>query len=265
MRTVLVFTPTYNEADNIAALVEEVLASLPRCHLLVVDDNSPDGTGRILEDLKVKHPRLLVIHRPGKQGLGTAHKLAIEYAMLHAYEALVTMDADFSHDPKCLPRMLRELEHADFVIGSRYVPGGSCEYPPSRVFLSRTANLLTRGLLGIPLHETTTSYRGFRRSLLERLNVDSLRADGYAYLFESVYQISRLARSNGGHRMAEFPIRFADRRAGITKLSTKELWKSITTLARLAADRAVRSRLPRPRADAPKETTTPSRSDEAID
>ncbi len=258
MKRVLVFTATYNEADNIASLVREVFASLPQCDMLVVDDNSPDGTGRILDELKTQDSRLRVIHRSGKNGLGSAHKLAIKYSIAQSYDALITMDADFSHDPKYLPQMLRELEDADFVIGSRYAPGGSCEYPPSRVALSRTANTLTRTLLGIPLRETTTSYRGFRLSLLERMNVDSIHADGYSYFVESLYQISRIARSNGGHRMAEFPIRFVDRRAGSTKISKREIWRGFTTLARLAASRAMHAGQdlpPAPGASAPAGAT----------
>ena len=129
------------------------------------------------------------------------------------------MDADFSHDPAYLPQMTRLLESHEFVIGSRYAKGGSCEYPPSRVLLSRVANTLTRMLLGIPLHETTTSYRGFRRSLLQRMNVDAIRADGYSYFVESINQVSRITR-----QMTEFPIRFVDRRAGTTKISKKEIF-----------------------------------------
>jgi dolichol-phosphate mannosyltransferase len=236
---VLVFTATYNEADNIASLVEAVFSALPQCQMLVVDDNSPDGTGQLLETLRAQQPRLHVIHRPYKNGLGTAHKLAIKYALAHGYQALITMDADFSHDPKYLPEMVRQLERAEFAIGSRYVAGGSCEYPLSRVILSRVANGLTRALLGIPVHETTTSYRGFRRSLLERLDVDAIRADGYSYFVESIYQVSQRARSAGGAAMTEFPIRFVDRRAGSTKISKLEIWKGFTTLARLALARRV--------------------------
>jgi dolichol-phosphate mannosyltransferase len=238
VKEVLVFTATYNEADNIVALVEAIFATLPHCEMLVVDDNSPDGTGRILEELGIRYPLLHVIHRPGKSGLGTAHKLAVKYALEHRYEALVTMDADFSHDPKYLPEMMRHLEQADFVTGSRYVQGGSCEYPVSRLLLSWVANTLTRALLRIPVHETTTSYRGFRRGLMQRMNIDDIRADGYSYFVESIYQITRLVgsqRAPGG--MAEFPIRFADRRAGTTKISKKEIWKGIVTLARLAISR----------------------------
>ena len=241
MKDVLVFTATYDEADNIASLIEAVFASLPRCEMLVVDDNSPDGTGDLLEKLRAENPRLHVVHRPSKNGLGTAHKLAIKYALAHGYQALITMDADFSHDPKCLPEMMRQLERAEFVIGSRYIPGGNCELPLSRVLLSRGANTMARALLGIPVHETTTSYRGFRRSLLERMNIDAIHADGYSYFVEAINQVSDLVRENrsGAGRsengMVEFHIRFVDRRAGTSKESKKEIWRGMTTLARLAA------------------------------
>jgi dolichol-phosphate mannosyltransferase len=237
-KSVLVFTATYNEADNIASLVEAVFQALPCCEMLVVDDNSPDGTGQLLDDLAAREPRLHVIHRPGKNGLGTAHKLAFRYALEHAYDALVTMDADFSHDPAALPEMVRQLEQAEFVIGSRYTRGGSSEQTLPRVVLSRSANSLTRVLLGIPVRETTTSYRGFQRSLMRRLDLDTIRSEGYSFFVESIYQVKRRARTTGATAaMAEFPIRFADRRAGLTKISRKEIWRGVTTLARLAAQR----------------------------
>jgi dolichol-phosphate mannosyltransferase len=245
MNRILVFTATYNEADNIAALVRDVLSQLPTAEMLVVDDHSPDGTGELLEELKKSEPRLHVVHRPAKNGLGTAHKLAVKYALQVDCDALITMDADFSHDPSYLPEMVRLLENHEFVIGSRYAPGGSCEYPLSRVVLSRVANSLTRAFLGIPLHETTTSYRGFRRSLLQRMNVDAIRADGYSYFVESINQVARL--TNG---LCEFPIRFADRRAGSTKISKKEIWRAWTNLMRLTLQRlAGRARPPEPAPD----------------
>jgi dolichol-phosphate mannosyltransferase len=245
-KEVLVFTATYNEADNIASLVEGVFAALPGCDLLVVDDNSPDGTGRIIDQLRARFPRLQAVHRPGKNGLGTAHKLAVKYALEHGYQILVTMDADFSHDPNYLPEMMGRLAQAEFVIGSRYAPGGSCEYPPSRVLVSRIANFLTRALLGIPVHETTTSFRGFRRSLLQRMDVDAIRSDGYSYFVESIYQISRLVASDGaGGGMAEFPIRLIDRRAGVSKISKKEIWRGVATLGRLAISRATSGAKPK--------------------
>jgi dolichol-phosphate mannosyltransferase len=238
LQKLLVFTATYNEAENVTPLVREVFAILPSADMLVVDDNSPDGTGRILDDLKQSYPRLEVIHRPGKNGLGTAHKLAIKYALAHGYDALITMDADFSHHPKYLPDMVRELENAEFVIGSRFIPGGSCEYPLPRVALSVGANTLTRTLLGIPLRETTTAYRGFRRSLMERMNIDSIRSDGYSFFVESIFQVNRLERGRGGG-MREFPIRFEDRKAGATKISKKEIANGMRTLGRLAIKRAL--------------------------
>ncbi len=238
MEKLLVFTATYNEAENVAPLVREVFAILPSCDMLVVDDNSPDGTGAILEELKLSYPRLATIHRPGKNGLGTAHKLAIMYALANGYDALITMDADFSHHPKYLPEMVRQLESAEFVIGSRFVRGGRLEYPLPRIALSVGANTLTRALLGIPLHETTTAYRGFRRSLLERMNMDAIRSDGYSFFVESIFQVNRLERGASG-AMREFPIVFEDRKAGATKISRKEILNGMRTLGRLAVKRAL--------------------------
>ncbi|MCA1828198.1 MAG: polyprenol monophosphomannose synthase [Myxococcales bacterium] len=225
---VLVFTATYDEAANISPLIEDIFRELPSCDMLVVDDNSPDGTGEILDALVHRYPRLSVIHRPRKSGLGSAHRLAVQHAIAGGYDALVTMDADFSHHPRYLPAMLEELEQSDFVTGSRYAPGGSCNYGLARRALSRTANLLARGLLRIPLRETTTAYRGFRRSLLSLLDVESIRSDGYSYMVESIFRVSRATR-----RMSEFPIAFVDRRAGRSKISQVEIWKGFTTLLRL--------------------------------
>lgn len=235
MNKVLVFTATYNEADNVSTLVESVFQELPHCEMLVVDDNSPDGTGRVLEELKSRFPGLQVIHRPRKNGLGTAHKLAVKHALAHRVDALITMDADFSHHPKYLPTFIAALQSYEFVIASRYAPGGSCEYGPARLALSRTANALARLFLGLRLRETTTSFRGFRRELLERMNVDSIHADGYSYFIECLVQVSRLTR-----KMTEFPFRFEDRRAGTTKISRKEIFNGFTTLARLAITRFLR-------------------------
>ncbi|MGZ6144276.1 MAG: polyprenol monophosphomannose synthase, partial [Myxococcales bacterium] len=225
---VLVFTATYDEAGNIGPLVEEVFRQLPACDVLVVDDNSPDGTGRILDGLAARFPRLSVVHRDRKSGLGSAHRLGVKRALEGGYEALITMDADFSHHPRYLPALVKALETCDFVIGSRYAPGGSCSYGVARQALSRTANVLTRALLHIPLRETTTSYRGFRRSLLEKLDVDSIRSDGYSFMVESIWRASRQTRS-----LAELPIEFVDRRAGKSKISKLEIWKGFTTLLRL--------------------------------
>ena len=231
--TVLVFTATYNELDNISTLVADCLTILSHAHMLVVDDNSPDGTGTLLENLKVRWgERLHVIHRPRKLGLGTAHKLAFKYALANNYDSLITMDADYSHHPKYLPVMTDELKRAEFVTGSRYIAGGKCDYDWKRQLLSRCANFLARAILGIRLRETTTSYRGFSRSLLEKFPVDRIKAEGYAFFFESIFHAGRIAKTVG-----EFPIHFEDRRAGSSKISKREIYRSVVRLVRLGGRR----------------------------
>ena len=231
----LIFTATLNEIDNIATFVSDCLSQLPDAHMLVVDDNSPDGTGKLLDQLKIQHNgRLHVIHRPRKLGLGSAHKLAMKFALAQKYDALITMDADYSHHPRYLPTLVNSLETADFVTGSRYVKGGRCDYGVGRQIISRSANFLARTLLGIRLCETTTSYRGFKRSLLEKLPIDQIKAEGYAFFFESIFHASRIAS-----KTAEFPIHFEDRRAGTSKISKKEVFRAMIRLGRLFARRVL--------------------------
>jgi 2-polyprenyl-3-methyl-5-hydroxy-6-metoxy-1,4-benzoquinol methylase len=232
--TTLIFTATLNEIDNIESFVGDCLAQLPGAHMLVVDDNSPDGTGRKLDELKAGkfQGRLKVVHRPRKLGLGSAHKLAMKFALKEGYSQLITMDADYSHHPRYLPTMEKELKAAEFVTGSRYAEGGRCDYGLGRQIISRTANFLARTLLGIRLHETTTSYRGFQRALLERLPVDQIKAEGYAFFFESIFHASRIAT-----KLGEFPIHFEDRRAGTSKISKKEVFRAMIRLGRLFARR----------------------------
>jgi len=232
----LVATATYNEAENIRPLVEQIRAQVPDADILVIDDASPDGTGAILDELRAASPKIHAIHRPGKNGLGSAHKLAMKYALANHYDALVTMDADFSHHPKYLPDMVRHLEGSEFVIGSRYTKGGSLDYPPARVALSRGANFLTRLLLSIPLAETTTAYRGYRRSLLEQFDIDAIHADGYNFMVEALSAIARMKPT-----MSEFPIHFGDRERGESKISRKEIVNGMTTLGKLALRRAARA------------------------
>ncbi|MBU2644718.1 glycosyltransferase [bacterium] len=228
MARILVFTATYNEADNIESLVDEINRYLPGQHILIVDDSSPDGTGDILDRLADANEKIHVVHRPRKLGLGTAHKLAMKYAVQNGFDILVTMDADFSHHPKYLPTLIEKIKDHDFVIGSRYMKGGGCGYGFVRNFISRTANILARSLLGLKLKETTTSYRGFRVSELKKLNIDSIHAEGYAFFVESIFVVSLLT-----DKLAEFPIYFADRRAGSSKISKVEILKGITNLLRL--------------------------------
>jgi len=234
MSGTLVFTATYNEADNIVPFVEGIFGALPSCHVLVVDDNSPDGTAELLKQFaETCDGELHTIVRPRKLGVGSAHKLAVKFALAHGYDRLITMDADFSHDPAYLPRMTELLDDHEFVIGSRYVEGGRCEYGPLRREFSRGANVLARTVLGIPLKETTTSFRGFRRELLERLDIDSISGEGYSYFLGCAYRAAQLSQT-----LAEFPIVFVDRRAGSTKISQGEIVRGFLMLARLARDRA---------------------------
>jgi len=228
MPRTLVFTATYNEADNIEALINEIFHYLPETDILVVDDNSPDGTGPLLDRLASDNSRIHIVHRPSKLGLGTAHLLAMRYAVHHDYDHLITMDADFSHNPKYLPIIEQLMQDNAFVIGSRYTKGGRCDYQGIRVLISKTANTLARYLLGVPTHEATTSYRGFTRSLLKEMDLDSIWSNGYSFFMESIFLVRRTT-----NRMSEFPIHFEDRRAGASKISKVEIIKAVYHIARM--------------------------------
>ena len=235
MNNTLIFTATYNEAGNIGSLIREIFEHVPEADVLVIDDASPDGTGEILRNIAAVEPRLHVIHRRGKLGLGSAHVTAMRYALENGYQQLVTMDADFSHHPRYLPQLLCLLTDNDFVIGSRYIQGGSLDYGPLRTALSKTANWLVRHLLGIEVHETTTSYRGFQRGLLEKLPLDGIRSNGYSFFVESIFRVTEITG-----KLTEFPIKFEERRAGVSKISKKEIYMAIITLGRLALENARR-------------------------
>ena len=200
--------------------------------LLIIDDASPDGTGKLLDSLAKEKDHLHIIHRPKKLGLGTAHKFAMKYAIHYEFDILITMDADYSHHPKYLPIFVKRLERFDFIIGSRYIEGGSLDYGLVRTALSRTANILSRYLLAIPLKECTTSYRGFRVTFLKRLNIDAIQSEGYSFFIECLFYIARLTKS-----MDEFPIFFEDRRAGTSKISKKEIFYGFLILIKLARKR----------------------------
>lgn len=234
MSKVLVFTATYNEADNIQSLIKEIFHYAPQVDVLVVDDGSPDGTGQILDEMVAADTRIQVIHRTGKLGLGTAHIRGMEYALANNYDVLITMDADFSHHPKYLPTMLQLMQTNDFVIGSRYMKGGGLGYGFVRTFISKTANFLARLLLSIKLKECTTSYRGFNKDLLQKILQNKMQSEGYSFFFEMVYLVTRLTQ-----KTAEFPIYFADRVKGESKISKKEIYRGVTTLFKLFAQRVL--------------------------
>ena len=225
---ILVFFATYNEVDNIENLLRCTFENLPGQELLVVDDNSPDGTGEMLDKFAQTNKQVAVIHRPRKLGLGTAHKLAMQYAIKNQFDILITMDADFSHHPEYLPTLVDLMNDNDFVIGSRYVKGGGLSYGIFRRTLSITANILARYMLKIPLKECTTSYRGFQVSLLKKINLNLIRSEGYSFFIESIYIIHRLT-----DKITEFPIFFYDRQSGNSKISKIEIIKSVFCLGKL--------------------------------
>jgi dolichol-phosphate mannosyltransferase len=229
----LVALATYNEMENLPALVDEVLRVLPDAEILVVDDNSPDGTGRWCDDRADIEPRLHCLHRPGKQGLGSATLDAARHAIANDYEVFVTLDADWSHDPRYLPDLIRATEHVDVAIGSRYCPGGGSEgWPWHRRVLSRGMNGLSRGLLRLPIGDMSGAFRAYRVETLRGLDLDRIRAGGYACQEEILWHLDR-----AGATFAEVPIMFHQRRSGRSKISLGEAAGKVATLVRLALKR----------------------------
>lgn len=226
----LVATATYNERENIPVLLERIHGLGEDLEVLVVDDDSPDGTGRLLDELTAADGRLHVVHRPAKLGLGSAHQLAFLYAIRHGFDRLVTMDADMSHTPDNIPQLLAALEGADMVIGSRYIKGGTCDYRGYRMFLSVCANTLARLLLRLPFHEFTTSFRAFDVKTLNELRCTKLRSRGYSFFMETVFRLH-----SAGARISEVPIQFQDRHTGVSKIPRFEILSGIAKLFRLTA------------------------------
>jgi dolichol-phosphate mannosyltransferase len=217
LRTLIVI-PTYNERGNIEQLITQILATAPDVDVLIIDDNSPDGTGHLADEIHARLPQVSVMHRPGKQGLGTAYLRGFAYALEHAYDFVFEMDADFSHDPRYLPRFLAAVQGpdaADLVIGSRYIPGGDTpNWSALRKFISGGGNIFARAVLGIPVHDCTSGYRCYRTTALASLNLDQVRAQGYAFQVEMAYAMWR-----SGYHVREVPIVFEDRRVGQSKMS----------------------------------------------
>jgi dolichol-phosphate mannosyltransferase len=216
---VMVVIPTYNEADNLPAMAGELLAlDVPRLEMLIVDDNSPDGTGEIADNLVKHHPgRVHVLHRPGKGGLGTAYIAGFSYALEHAADLIVQMDADFSHSPNYIPQFLEAIPGYDVVVGSRYVAGGRLDERWSwwRYFLSWWANsIYTRLILGLRTKDATAGFKCWRRSTLEGIGLERVRSNGYVFQVEMAYLTEKL-----GYRVLEIPIYFEDRRIGRSKMT----------------------------------------------
>jgi dolichol-phosphate mannosyltransferase len=230
----IVIVPTYNEAENIRLLVADLLALPAPIDVVVVDDNSPDGTGQIADELSALHPSVHVIHRPGKLGLGTAYIAGFQMGLANDYDRILTMDADFSHHPRFVPAMLeRSQAGADLVIGSRYVAGGGtagCTLP--RKMLSWSANAVAKTALGLQAMDCTAGFRCYRRPVLESINLDAIRSNGYSFLIEMLYRCQRR-----GWQVGEVPILFENRRRGASKISKQEVFKAMQTVFRLAQER----------------------------
>jgi dolichol-phosphate mannosyltransferase len=212
---VLVIIPTYNEADNVPVILHRLFAAVPDAHALVVDDGSPDGTGEIADKLATEDGRIEVLHRTEKAGLGAAYVAGFRRGLAAGYDVLVEMDADGSHAPEQLPRLLAALAHADLVLGSRWVPGGQVQnWPKAREALSRGANLYARLALGVGLHDATGGYRAYRRTVLETIELDSIASHGYCFQIDLAWRAVQ-----AGFRVTEVPITFADRERGESKMS----------------------------------------------
>ena len=229
---ILVFIATYNEKQNISDLFYNIIKISPEYDVLIIDDNSTDGTKENLEKLDASHNCLTVIHRPRKMGVGSAHRAAMVYALKNEYEELVTMDADFSHSPNTIPQMLEKLKTSDFVIGSRYMKGGNSDYEGYRKWVSQIANKFARLTLGIKIHECTTSFRAFRVSLFNTLNLSSIKSNGYSFFLECVYELKCVDAE-----MTEVPIHFKDRFHGNSKIPKTEIFRSMYKLASLFLSR----------------------------
>ena len=235
----LVSLATYNEAGNLAPLVEEVRRYAPDASILVIDDNSPDGTGRLADELKASLPDVHVIHRAGKLGLGTATVAAMRFAIEQGFDYLLNLDADFSHPPRFIPALRAGMADHDVMIGSRYVPGGGVEggFDFKRKLMSAGINWYTRLLLGLKTRDNSGSFRCYRVSKLAEIGVDRIRSRGYSYLEEILF----LCRQ-AGCRMGETPIIFEDRRAGVSKINVREVAEALLVIFKLGMGRVFHRR-----------------------
>ena len=225
--------PTYNEKENLPALIAAIRGLDAGIHIIIVDDNSPDGTGALADALAHEGDDVEVIHRSAKLGLGTAYRAGFTTALARGADLIMTMDADFSHDPSYIPALLEAARRYDLVIGSRYVPGGGIRnWEAHRKALSWTANTLAHAILGLHARDCTAGFRCYRRPILETVDLDAIRADGYSYLIEMLYHCERL-----GFSVGETPIIFTDRKLGQSKISRGEIFKAGGTVLRLAQDR----------------------------
>lgn len=229
MHKVLVVVPTYNEAENIVNLIPAVLGQSNAVEILIVDDSSPDGTGEIVGGMMKSEPRIHMIKRAGKMGLGTAYVAGFKFAIEKRYEYVMEMDADFSHDPDDIPRFLEKIRECDVVLGSRYKNGVRVlDWPMQRLLLSYSANVYTQIMTGLPLHDATGGFKCFRRQVLESIDLERIKSNGYAFQIEMSYKAWKK-----GFRLEELPIIFHDRRSGISKMSRKIVYEAVFMLLTL--------------------------------
>ncbi len=224
-----IIIPTYNESDNIERLITAILALPLEAQVIVVDDNSPDGTGARVDALATRDARVVCVHRPAKLGLGTAHIAGMRHAFTLNADPILTMDADFSHHPRYIPNLIAGLERHDVVIGSRYTAGGGMEGRDAKLrVVSWGANLFARTMLGLKATDCTAGFRAYRRAVLESIDLDSVFSNGYSFLIEMLF----LCQARGW-RVGEVPIIYQDRRAGTSKISRTEIYKATYTVLRL--------------------------------
>jgi len=225
----LIITPTFNELDNIRKLIPEVLSKHDSIDVLVVDDNSPDGTGDYVEELSKNNNRVHLLRRPQKMGLGTAYIAGFKYALQNRYDYIFEMDADFSHDPKEIPNFLKAIQTYDLVLGSRYKNGVNViNWPMSRLLLSYFANIYTRVITGLRTHDATGGFKCFRRSVLEAINLDEIKSNGYAFQIEMTFKAFKK-----GFNIGEIPIVFVDRVTGKSKMSKKIVREAVIMVWKL--------------------------------
>lgn len=226
----LVIIPTYNEKDNVRNVIYSVLGSEGRADVLIVDDNSPDGTGTIAEGIAAENPRVHVLRRPGKLGLGTAYRDGFKWALKRDYEYIMEMDADFSHDPAHIPKFLEAAQRADFVIGSRYVDGNVTviDWPIRRLILSYCANVYARMITGLSIWDVTAGFKCFHRRVLAAIDLDDVRSNGYGFQIEMNFRAHRK-----GFKWAEIPIVFSDRTHGTSKMSGHIVREAVLMVWRL--------------------------------
>lgn len=229
MLKTIVIIPTYNERTNLSTLLPIILRD-SLCDVLIVDDNSPDHTAELVEDIASRFTsRIFLIRREAKLGLGTAYLAGFRWALDHGYDLICEMDADFSHDPTQLPRLIHAVGSADLVLGSRYVQGGgTINWSPIRQAMSRAGSIYARVMLALPYRDLTGGFKCFRRSVLEALDLDAIHSTGYAFQIELTFRAHR-----AGHRIVEVPIRFEERRAGQSKMSTRIILEALVRVWQL--------------------------------